>query len=435
MIEQNIDLSKKDFLLYVEEGKMKIVTKNSKGISRKSRIVLTLLLVVALSFGGVKPILADGTVSGASTLEGVTLNFQEASTLSVGTIPLWRMFHEGLNQHLWTTSHNEYRVLATRGWRPEGIAWLTPTTGRPVHRLFHEGIIRHHYTADQNEIRVLRGRGWNDEGPLFYCASPIVGPNEGIRMTRLFHAGTLKHLHTADANEVRILTAHGWANEGASFVGFPPPPPMPTAYIEGYMRLNSAGTSGTGSHVKFTMNVVGEHAFSFGIQRDDYSIFPGHRGTPVFMTENITGSSHVYTAYIPAVYDRWYHVRIVYFEATDTISFYVNRNRVGTERANFAGRLVNDNALIVAVGASARLGGDSVNADFRDVRTSPRDGPPWIFYNSVGIYAHMSGTNENPSFNIRGTSTLPPGLCWDTFWKAGFRNADGTAYTAVTAQR
>ena len=137
-------------------------------------------------------------------------------------VPLWRMFHQGLNQHLWTTCANEYRVLSTRGWRQEGIAWHTPRTGRPVHRLFHEGIVRHHYTADQNEIRVLRQRGWNDEGVLFYCASPLVRPNEGIRMIRLFHEGALKHLHTANANEVHVLTTqHGWRNEGYSFVGLP----------------------------------------------------------------------------------------------------------------------------------------------------------------------------------------------------------------------
>ena len=137
-------------------------------------------------------------------------------------VPLLRMFHQGLNQHLWTTCTNEYRVLLTRGWRQEGVAWYTPRTGRPVHRLFHEGIVRHHYTADQDEIRVLRQRGWNDEGVLFFCASPIVGPNGGIRMTRLFHEGSLKHLHTADAHEVAVLVRYrGWRNEGESFVGLP----------------------------------------------------------------------------------------------------------------------------------------------------------------------------------------------------------------------
>ena len=138
------------------------------------------------------------------------------------TVPLWRMYNEGINQHLWTTCENEYNVLADYGWRQEGIAWHTPTTGRPVHRLFHEGIIRHHYTADQNEVRVLRERGWNDEGVLFFCADPNVGPNEGIRMTRLYHEDALKHLHTADAHEVHVLTTqHGWRNEGESFVGLP----------------------------------------------------------------------------------------------------------------------------------------------------------------------------------------------------------------------
>ena len=163
-----------------------------------------------------------GTTTITATLRSNT-NFSVSYDLTVHApppVPLWRMFHEDLNQHLWTTCENEYRVLATRGWIQEGIAWHTPQTGRSVHRLFHEGIVRHHYTADQNEIQVLRERGWNDEGPLFYCASPNVGPNEGIRMTRLFHESALKHLHTADANEVVILTTqHGWRNEGESFVG------------------------------------------------------------------------------------------------------------------------------------------------------------------------------------------------------------------------
>lgn len=428
----------------IQGGKMKTLFKKPERISRKSKVVVAILLIMALSLGGAKSLLAqeaysfvfrDGESQGISVYFGNEgLNFQEASVHATNTVPLWRMFHEGLNQHLWTTDANEYRVLATRGWRQEGMALRTSRTGRPVHRLFHEGIIRHHYTADQNEIRVLRERGWNDEGPLFFCASPHVGPNEGIRLIRLFHEGALKHLHTADANEVRILTTqHGWRNEGPSFVGFPVEPTgTPTAFIQGDMRLNSAGTSGTGSHVKFTMNVLGEHAFSFGIQRDNYSIFPEHRGVPVFMTENITGSNHVYTSYIRGAYDRWFHVRVAYFLETDEIAFWVDGRFVGTEMANFTGRFVNDNAMIVAVGASARLGGESVNADFRNVTTSLRDGPPWIFYNSVGIYARMvGGTNENPNFNISGTSTLWPGLCWDTFAEMGVNNADGTAYTPV----
>lgn len=139
----------------------------------------------------------------------------QAQTLQP-TIPLFRMFHPGINQHLWTTCANEYHLLAaTRGWNQEGIAWQTPSTGRPVHRLFHEGIVRHHYTADQNEIRILTQRGWNDEGPLFYCAEG----EGGIPMTRLFHEGALKHLHTADANEVRELANQGWNVEGISFFG------------------------------------------------------------------------------------------------------------------------------------------------------------------------------------------------------------------------
>ena len=210
-----------------------------KNISKKIKMMISILLVIMLSLGVVKPLLVDGAYSSVykdSESQSINAYLKRGTPRALmgisnfrDTIPLWRMFHPGINQHLWTTCAHEYSILSTRGWNPEGVAWNTPRTGRPVHRLFHEGIVRHHYTADQNEIRVLRERGWNDEGVLFFCASPNVGVNQRINMTRLFHEGALKHLHTADANEVAILTSqHGWRNEGTSFVGFPAPrPPGP----------------------------------------------------------------------------------------------------------------------------------------------------------------------------------------------------------------
>ena len=148
------------------------------------------------------------------------INSLEPVLTPPAVVPLWRMYHEGIMQHLWTTCYNEYNVLVDRGWVQEGVAWYTPSTGVPVHRLFHEGIVRHHYTADQHEISVLVQRGWNNEGVLFYCASTVVDEEDRTAMTRLFHEGALKHLHTADANEVRVLsTYHGWRIEGISFYG------------------------------------------------------------------------------------------------------------------------------------------------------------------------------------------------------------------------
>ena len=212
-----------------------------KNIWKRSKVLLSTLLIILLSLGVVKPLWADGTYHSiyeeGETQRDYYLGSVAANTLSENsnsedTIPLWRMYHPGINQHLWTTCTHEYSVLSTMGWNPEGVAWNTPRTGKPVHRLFHEGIVRHHYTADQFEIRTLRERGWRDEGILFFCASSNVESNQGMRLTRLFHEGSLKHLHTADANEVAILTYwHGWRNEGMSFVGFPPPvqlePPRP----------------------------------------------------------------------------------------------------------------------------------------------------------------------------------------------------------------
>ncbi|HFI0151475.1 TPA: glycosyhydrolase, partial [Streptococcus suis] len=38
---------------------------------------------------------------------------------------LYRLYHPGLQVHLYTTDTNEYRVLASRGWNQEGLAWNT----------------------------------------------------------------------------------------------------------------------------------------------------------------------------------------------------------------------------------------------------------------------------------------------------------------------
>ena len=153
-----------------------------------------------------------GFVEVTETIERMRTDIQTA------TIPLWRMYHRGIKQHLWTTCLNEYNILVTRGWDQEGVAWMTPNTGRPVHRLFHPGIIRHHYTADQREIMILTTeRGWQDEGVLFFCA---YGKDNGVRKQRLYHSGALKHLHTADLNEVFVLHQQGWRLEGVSFYGY-----------------------------------------------------------------------------------------------------------------------------------------------------------------------------------------------------------------------
>ncbi|HFU4203898.1 TPA: leucine-rich repeat protein [Streptococcus suis] len=126
---------------------------------------------------------------------------------------LYRLYHSGLQVHLFTTDSNEYKVLGTRGWKQEGIAWSTSDdSGDNVYRLYHPGLKVHLYTKDTNEYKVLAGRGWRQEGVAYrsYGSLPIY---------RLYHAGIKKHLYTKDANEYKILSQRGWKQEGIAFYG------------------------------------------------------------------------------------------------------------------------------------------------------------------------------------------------------------------------
>lgn len=126
---------------------------------------------------------------------------------------LYRLYHPGLQVHLYTTDSNEYKVLGTRGWSQEGLAWTTSDNkGETVYRLYHPGLKVHLYTKDTNEYKVLATRGWKQEGPSYrsYGSMPIY---------RLYHPGIKKHLYTKDENENKVLGTRGWIQEGIAFYG------------------------------------------------------------------------------------------------------------------------------------------------------------------------------------------------------------------------
>ncbi|MGT2753433.1 hypothetical protein [Streptococcus ovis] len=128
---------------------------------------------------------------------------------------VYRLYHAGLKVHLYTTDKNEHKILQTRGWKSEGIAWKTEKEkGEPVYRLYHPVIKYHFYTKDANEYKVLGTRGWKQEG-IAYRSSGTVP------VYRLYHAGLRKHLFTKDANEYKVLGTRGWKQEGIAWYGQP----------------------------------------------------------------------------------------------------------------------------------------------------------------------------------------------------------------------
>jgi hypothetical protein len=136
----------------------------------------------------------------------------------------YRLYLDGTKEHLYTTDFNEYVVLGTRGWVREGVAYRMLTSGiymgaatMPLFRLYHDGILQHHWTTDANEVKILaEERAWVYEGVVGYLAPIQV---EGtVPLYRMSLAYPPLHLWTTDLNEYNVLADRGWVREGV--VGF-----------------------------------------------------------------------------------------------------------------------------------------------------------------------------------------------------------------------
>ncbi|HFU4001206.1 TPA: hypothetical protein ACGO3D_001322 [Streptococcus suis] len=167
-----------------------------------------------------KPTASSSSTSQSSASKPSTSSTQPSATKptetkvtedQVSTSPVYRLYHEDLKVHLYTRDAYEYKVLAGRGWRQEGQAFLSASKGSPVYRLYHEGLKVHLYTRDAHEYKVLAGRGWRQEGTAFYSVT------DGTPVYRLYNEGLKKHLYTTDANEYKVLATRGWTQEGIAF--------------------------------------------------------------------------------------------------------------------------------------------------------------------------------------------------------------------------
>lgn len=130
-------------------------------------------------------------------------------------LKVYRLYHAGLQVHLYTTDTNEATVLQSRGWKYEGISWNSERQqGESVYRLYHPALKVHLYTKDTNEYRVLAGRGWKQEGVAYrsYGTVPVY---------RMYHTGLKKHLYTKDRNEYSVLAGRGWKQEGIAWYSQP----------------------------------------------------------------------------------------------------------------------------------------------------------------------------------------------------------------------
>jgi hypothetical protein len=152
---------------------------------------------------------------GASANMYATGNAPQASAVR------YRLYHDGTKEHHYTTDSNEYTTLGTRGWTLEGVAHkalvndsiLDGTLPVALYRLYHVGIQQHLWTTDKNEYDTLGTWGWTPEGIDRYIMDrPVSG--QTVALYRLTHSFLPIHLWTTDSNEYTVLAGFGWIQEG-----------------------------------------------------------------------------------------------------------------------------------------------------------------------------------------------------------------------------
>lgn len=163
--------------------------------------------------------LAEGSVQ----IDGKTYEFGKQGELldvwKYKTIPIYRLYHVDIDEHLYTASIEEKNELITSGWLDEGIGWYAPEkTEEPVYRLYHANQNTHFYTKNQTELDQLLANGWIMEGISFYSA-----PSEGKPIHRLYgpsRKGGTHHFTENDEERDSLLEA-GWIYEGIGWYGVP----------------------------------------------------------------------------------------------------------------------------------------------------------------------------------------------------------------------
>lgn len=131
---------------------------------------------------------------------------------------VWRLYHEGIGRHIYTSDLGEANALKDNGWNYEGVCWVAPSSGTSVYRVHNPSDNRHLYTPHQSEIDFLKKNGWNREGVAFYAG----GTKDVYRLFNPNAKGGAKgtsHLYTMNPAERDSLVRLGWNNEGVAFKG------------------------------------------------------------------------------------------------------------------------------------------------------------------------------------------------------------------------
>ncbi|MBT1172703.1 hypothetical protein JS528_04920 [Bifidobacterium sp. MA2] len=297
-----------------------------------------------------------------------------AQAADSGTTPMYRLYNRNSGEHFYTANPDEREHLLYEHWRDEGIGWMAPKeSDTPVYRLYNPNAGDHHYTVRAAERDYLVEHGWNYEGIGWYSDD-----DERVPLYRQYNPNAVSgaHNYTTSAAEDDMLVSRGWNAEGVGWYAVAKGQAQQAvtmdkdgsyASIEGYMRLDGAGT---GYHSKIDISDNKGAVVSFGIQyeKDIHLAYPRLASNVAFLVENVTshsdepgpeGKEYLYLDEAPLNKD--VKVRISWYR-DNSIRFYVNDLEIVRTRT----RLVRP--FIFAAEGSVARNGDSIDAGIHDVR-------------------------------------------------------------------
>lgn len=155
----------------------------------------------------------------------VILAFVLVSSKADAAANVKRLYNPNNQEHLFTKESGEISRLKNSGWRDEGTAWVSPTTGNhrlSVWRLYNPNTGYHHFTMREDERNNLTRNGWRNEGVVFYVYGlpPYKGSKELSSVTnvyRVYNPNKGIHHFTKDYSEVQKLVRSGWRAEGTAW--------------------------------------------------------------------------------------------------------------------------------------------------------------------------------------------------------------------------
>ncbi|UNT96613.1 trypsin-like peptidase domain-containing protein [Allobaculum mucilyticum] len=79
-------------------------------------------------------------------------------------LPVYRVYNQNTSEHFYTIDASEKNGLVNLGWKDEGTAWSTSSSGQAVYRLYNPNASEHHFTSNAQERDALVKAGWKYEG-------------------------------------------------------------------------------------------------------------------------------------------------------------------------------------------------------------------------------------------------------------------------------